>query len=105
MIFHYLKIILIVFLIFIHSSVFSQKRKDLEKMRIEKLKEMENIEDLLSKTKKDKNFSFTQISLLNRKIIIRNEIIDNLNSEIQDIGFKVDLLSSDITYKNSVLKN
>jgi septal ring factor EnvC (AmiA/AmiB activator) len=100
MIGQYFKIISIIFFIFISSQLFSQKRADLEKMRKAKLKEMENIENLLSKTKKDKSLTISQINLLSRKIIIRNEIIETLNDEIKDIEFKINILSSDINYKN-----
>ena len=99
------KIYFVLFFCFITIPMFSQKRNDLEKLRNQKLREIEKIENLLSKTKQDRDFSYNQINLLNRKIVIRNEIIENLNSEITDIELKVDVLSLDINYKNEEVTN
>ncbi len=102
-----LHIIILLVLIFAqeNSNSVVQKRTDLEKIRKEKLKEIENIENLISDTKKGKDYSLNKINLLNRKISIRNEIIENLNNSIDEIGAKINLLSIDISSRNIEIQN
>jgi septal ring factor EnvC (AmiA/AmiB activator) len=69
------------------------------------LKEIENIENIISDTKKDKDFSFNKINLLSRKISIRNEIIENLSSEIEEIATKINILSLDISSRNNEIQD
>lgn len=85
-----------IFLLFICNSIYCIQRSELEKKRLEKIKEIENIENLISKTKNEKTVSFERISLINKKIYVRNEIIENYSNEIDDIDNRIKILSSDI---------
>ena len=93
--------IIFLFLVF-SSNLFAegQPRADLEKKRREKLKEMEKIETLILKAKESKYFSLNQINLINRKIIVRNEIIEDLSSELGELDIKLDIVSNSIYQKN-----
>jgi septal ring factor EnvC (AmiA/AmiB activator) len=91
--------------VLVQDNSFCQKRSDLEKTRKEKLKEIENIENLITDTKKDKSFSLNKINLLSRKISIRNEIIENLNNEVDEIDIKINILSLDIATRNGEILN
>jgi septal ring factor EnvC (AmiA/AmiB activator) len=95
-----------ILILFTYSYVsFGQKKSELEQKRNEKLKEIDNIENLISKTKNEKTLSLAKISLISRKISIRNEIIDNYSNEIDEIDSRINILSGDINDKfNEVTK-
>lgn len=79
----------------------SQKRLNLEKLRREKLNEIEKVENFLNKTNSDKEVTSNRISLLSKKISLRLELIEDLSSEIDDIEGRIVVLNEDIGSKNS----
>ena len=90
-----------IFIIFFYSGVIlSQKRIELEKIRKEKIEEIEKIENIISETKHDKTISLNKIDLISKKILIRNEIIDNINISISDIEIRIDVLNKEISGKS-----
>jgi murein hydrolase activator len=98
----YFHILLLVFCLNF-DVFFAQKRSDLEQIKRQKLIEIEQLEDLLKKTSSNKESSINQIELLNRKIEIRHELIDNLNTELFDINDNISQISFDIEKRNSEL--
>jgi murein hydrolase activator len=78
---------------------FAQKRKELEQLRYEKQKEIDKIEKIIEKTKTEKEYSINRINLLSKRIQIRNELIENLNLEVQEIEVKISLLEEKIIDK------
>ena len=96
----FLSFLLIVLFFSFNMDGLNIPRTDLEKRRQEKLKEMEKIESLISKARESKDFSLNQINLINRKIIVRNEIIENLSSELGELDLKLDIVSNSIYQKN-----
>lgn len=101
-IFHYSRyLLIIIFLLFCNSLIYNQKKSELEIRRKEKLKEIENVEKLIEKTKYNKEVSINKVCLIKRKIEIRNEIIQNLNNDINEIILKVDILSKEIVEWNN----
>jgi len=96
----------IIFLYLFTSLVlFGQKKVELEKIRKEKLQEIDKIENILSETKLDKSSSIQKIDLISKKIVVRNEIIENLNFSIDDIGKRIEILSEEILLKNDEINN
>ena len=95
-----LYIIISIFLFSVYLFAEGQPRADLEKKRKEKLKEMEKIEALISKAKENKDLSLNQINLINRKITVRNEIIEDLSNELNQLDVKLDIVSNSIYQKN-----
>lgn len=95
---------IILFLLFVTINIFSQTKAELENLRVEKLREIENVGKTLERIKNDKNSAVNSITLLNKKIILRNEIIQGLNMEIDLIEQRVLLLSDDINKKYSELE-
>jgi murein hydrolase activator len=93
-------LLFIIFFFVFEFNFFSQKRKELEKLRIEKQNEIEKIEKILVKTKTEREYSINRINLLSKRIQIRNELIENLNLEIQEIDSKIDLLEEDVANKS-----
>jgi murein hydrolase activator len=82
------------------NKVDCQKKLELEKIRKEKVLEIEKIENIVSETKHDKNISINKIDLISKKIEIRTEIIENINSTIEDIEGKINILKDEISGKN-----
>jgi murein hydrolase activator len=83
------------------TSSIAQKRSDLEQIKREKLAEIEKLNDLLKQTSDNKEYSVSKIALLNRKIEVRRELINDLNNQIVNIGDKIDILIIDIEKRNS----
>jgi septal ring factor EnvC (AmiA/AmiB activator) len=92
--------LLVIILFCLEVNSFSQKKLDLEKIRKEKLREIEKIEGLISKTNEDKKLTIAKINLIAKKISVRQEIITNLNNSIEEIDGKILLLSDDIATKD-----
>jgi murein hydrolase activator len=96
---------IILILLITGTIINGQKRIELEKIRKEKLQEIEKIENILSETKHDKSSSIQKIDLISKKIIVRNEIIENLNFTIDDIGKRISILNDEILIKNNEISN
>jgi murein hydrolase activator len=86
-------------------SIDSQSKSELEKIRKEKIFEIEKIENILSETKHDKSVSIQKIDLISKKIVVRNDIIDNLNVSIEDISKRIDILSEEINLRSNEINN
>lgn len=65
-------------------SLFAQKqtKKDLENKKKQLQQEIENTNQLLAETKKNKKLSLNQLVMLNKKISVREELIATINGEI-----------------------
>jgi murein hydrolase activator len=90
--------IIIIFFYSVH--ILCQKRIELERIRKEKIEEIEKIENIISETKHDKSISLNKIDLISKKIFIRNEIIDNISASISDIEIRIDVLNQEISGKS-----
>lgn len=77
-------VFLLCFALFNASSGYAQKqtKKDLEKKKQQLQKEIENTNQLLAETKKNKKLSLNQLVMLNKKISVREELISTINNEI-----------------------
>ena len=66
------------------STAYAQKqtKKDLENKKKQLQKEIENTNQLLAETKKNKKLSLNQLVILNKKISAREELIATINNEI-----------------------
>ncbi len=95
--------ILLGFLILITFQVFSQDRKVLEEKRKKTLKDIEYTNSLIKKTRMEKKISMNQLLILNKKIQAREELINNISSEITFLDgkisnylAKIDILENDL---------
>ncbi|MBA3970888.1 MAG: peptidoglycan DD-metalloendopeptidase family protein [Bacteroidetes bacterium] len=66
-----------------------QTKKDLEKKKQQLQKEIENTNQLLAETKKNKKLSLNQLVMLNKKISAREELISTINNEIAVINKQI----------------
>ena len=81
-------IFLLVFLC-ISGLSYSQTRLELEKKRKATLQEISETETLLEKIKQSKTESMEKYNLIDRKIVLRNKLIENLNSDLVEVDGKV----------------
>lgn len=86
-----------------HLFVYGQSRAELERQRNAALKEISETEEILGNLRKDKQNSLEMLELINRKLVLRNNLITNLNNDVTrveaqigDIGNQVNLLNRDI---------
>ena len=75
-----------------------QKKKKIEK-------EINQTNDQLNRTKKDKQANLNQLLLLNSKIVKREELITTINTEVDGLGRQVNSLSDTITRLSGELQN
>jgi len=90
--------LLIFLLVFVVSLSYSQDKKS--QLQARKVKIEEDItytNKLLSETKKSKQASLNQLVLLNKKISKRQELINAINGEIQNIDKKIKRTNDTIT--------
>ena len=72
-----------------NSFAQKQTKKDLEKKKQQLQKEIENTNQLLAETKKNKKLSLNQLVMLNKKISAREELIATINNEIGVINKQI----------------
>jgi len=75
-----------------------QKKKKIEK-------EINQTNDQLNRTKKDKQTNLNQLLLLNRKIVKREELITTISTEVDGLASQVNALSDTITRLSGELQN
>ncbi len=103
----YLKYFILIILInlFIDFLGYGQKKVELERIRKEKILEIEKIENIINETKQDKDLSLNKINLISKKIDIRNEIIENLTLSVEDIEKRINILNEEINNRSYEIKD
>ncbi len=76
---------------------FAQSKKDLEKKKAQIHKDIEFTNKLLDETKSKKKGSLNELVILNKKIVIREELIGTISDEI-------DILNRQIEETNSIIR-
>lgn len=79
----HLKYILVFFFLFCGVQLFGQTRSELEKKKAQLNKDIEMINNILSKTASDKKVTLKQLNALRTQIRLREEKIKTINSEIR----------------------
>jgi septal ring factor EnvC (AmiA/AmiB activator) len=84
---------------------FAQKgnKKDLEIKKKKLKEEINTINDLLHETKSSKKLSMNQVAILNKKITVREELINTINYEIHLINKQINENQTAIKNLNSTL--
>ncbi len=77
--------LLLTVVLFVAGSVWvcAQSRKDLEKQRMQIIKDIEKTSKALENTKKNKEKNLTQLKVLEQQVGSRKKLIGNLRSEVQ----------------------
>ncbi|HET6245394.1 MAG: peptidoglycan DD-metalloendopeptidase family protein [Bacteroidetes bacterium] len=77
-------VLFVLFLLFFDAEFsFGQKKNDLENKKKSLQKEIQVTEGLLNETKQNKKISLNQLVTLNKKISIREELIQTINAEMR----------------------
>lgn len=74
----------------------AQSKKDLEQKKKKNQKEIEYTNKLLKDNKKSKNKSYNALLILNRKISLRNELINGINTEVKILNIKIEKNNQEI---------
>ena len=80
------KFLIVFILTFICFNAFSQSRVELEEKKKKSYEKIQYVNQLIEKTKKTKQQSYNTLVLLNKKIDVRNEIIEDYLREIDIIN-------------------
>jgi murein hydrolase activator len=80
-----LKIFLLTVFTCLQIIVFAQDKTDLEKKRKETLQEIEVLNNQYNEVKKNKKESIGQLTLIQNKIRLRNEVISTINKQVKSI--------------------
>lgn len=94
-----------VMLIAYTPQTFAQKgnKKDLENKKKKLKEEINTINDLLHETKSNKKISMNQVAILNKKIIVREELISTIKYEIHLINKQITENQTSINNLNAIL--
>lgn len=77
------KYIVLILIVAFHQYPFAQSKKELEKKKKQLQKEIKQTESLLKETKKNKKLSLNQLVTLNKKISVREQLIQTIQAEIR----------------------
>ncbi len=87
---------LITFLIFIlicFDVIIAQSRTELEERRKKTIEEINYVDKLLTVTAKEKSENIKSLSIINRKLNLRENVISGIKDEIQLLNYRVELNS------------
>ena len=79
-----LKIILLSVCTFLSVALVAQDKAELEKKRKQTLQEIDVLNRQYSDVKKNQKQSIGQLTLIQKKIRLRNEVINNINKQVQN---------------------
>lgn len=77
------KFIFFLFFICLQVAVFSQDKAELEKRKRQTLQEIELLTNQYNQIKKNKKESLGQLTLIQNKIRLRSQVIENINSQVR----------------------
>jgi len=86
-------------------NVLAQNRDELEAEKARLQKEIEETQQLLRKTQKEKKMSVSAVAALQSKIERRQLLIQNINSEISDYNFNIEYKKKSIDSLNREFKS
>lgn len=75
--------ILVLVTVVLQQALFAQSKKELENKKKQLQKEIKQTESLLEETKKSKKLSLNQLVTLNKKISVREQLIQTIQAEIR----------------------
>lgn len=83
------KYIICILLTVFSITVFAQNRSELEKKHKKTQEEIKYTNSLLKKTQRDKKISMNQLMILNKKINVRQELVNTITNEVQSLDGKI----------------
>lgn len=97
-------ILFLVIVMLCMSNGYAQNRKELENKRKQNQKEIEYTNALIKKTRLEKKNSMNQLLVLNKKISVREELLNNMQSEIQYLDNRIRILLAKLDSLENDLK-
>jgi septal ring factor EnvC (AmiA/AmiB activator) len=87
-----MRIFFLIISLFVFNQVFAQnpERAELEKKKKQTLQEIEQLNKQYDEIKKNKKESLSQLALIQNKIRLRNEVIQNINKQVRVINKDID---------------
>ncbi len=102
---HLISILSIVLFLVFSVSGFSQNKKQLQVKRVKLQKEIKQINRLLSKTKKDERNLLSRLGDINKKIEVRQKLINAINLESEVYSKEINVNKREIiTLENQLVK-
>lgn len=92
----YVKLLLVLLLLFLQQHSFAQTKKELQQKRDKLQKEIDAANKQLSQLSKSKSATFAQLETLKKKITLRQQLIGNINSEINNLGNEIEKTGHEI---------
>lgn len=99
-----------IFTLFFTIAAFAQKgttvsgtKSELQSKREAILQEIANAQALLDNAKANQKVTLTELSALNKKLALRQQLINNINLEIKTIGKDIDLTNKEVEVLNQRL--
>jgi len=78
-------------------TAYSQSRKDIERKKSQKIKEIELTKKVLEETRKKKDQTLFSLKTIQRQIVKRNELIGSIAYQVEEMGLKL----TDLTKKSA----
>ena len=100
----FIKLLLII-QIFSSGTVFSQNKGELEKKKLENIKELQYSKGILDKMSLSKKSSMNQVNLLQKNIEVRKNLVDIITEEIKIINTDIDFNNGEIVRINKRIES
>jgi len=85
------------------GTTVSGTKSELQSKREAILREIANAQALLDNAKANQKVTLTELSALNKKLALRQQLINNINLEIKTIGNDIDLTNKEVEVLNQRL--
>lgn len=101
-----MRVLIVLSLIFIFSpSLTAQTRAELEQRRERTLRDINYIDNMLRETSKERTQSLNELNILNRKITLREDVINGVREEIALLNERISLNTVAIELMENDLQN
>ena len=84
-----LKFLLVVCCTLLQVALFAQDKNELERKRKQTLQEIDVLNRQYNDIKKNQKQSLGQLTLIQNKIRLRNEVINNINKQVREINVDI----------------
>lgn len=81
------------FLLMFYVSVFPQSRSELEERRKKTIEEIDYVDNMLQNTSKEKVENIKSLTIINKRLVLRENILTGMNEEINLVNYRIELNS------------
>ena len=85
----YIFIFFLILIVGFSTDLYGQRKEELKEKIENKRSEIENANNLLKSTRKNRKSSIQELYILKKRISLRNELIDQLNSQVRNLDSKI----------------